>query len=271
MAYLSLDNIIDECIREHARVATVARGHTMDNKATIYRESFGAMNNWIESRLCKKKGAELPNLGTFSWEIKHSGDGRTFSRPIFLLNESFVKDHKVKRQRTHTTPNIVKGEEINYSKLAIKFSKNLTKDMIFSGSRDILKKIGDYVDKNYEFEVEFSFGTLRCKERKVRFDFNQGRLSAILPENLRIGTLPQDDAIEDGTGMYDTDVDTTKSIISRNQDSARSDASPRPQITSQFAATTQIPRLSLNGNKATGMVSREQPPKKSCPTISNYR
>ena len=55
MAYFTLDNIVDECIREHARVNTVARGHNVDNKLTIYAESFNALNNWIESRLCKKK------------------------------------------------------------------------------------------------------------------------------------------------------------------------------------------------------------------------
>ena len=157
-------------------------------------------------------------LGTFTWEIKHSGDGRTFSRPIFVMSENFIKENKVRRQRVHAAPNIEKGEEINYSKLAIKLSKNLTKDMIFSGSRDILKKIGEYCDKGYEFEVDWSFGTLKCKERKVRFEFNQARLAAILPENLRIGVLPQEEA----PLMYDTDIEST---MSENQNSARKESS----------------------------------------------
>jgi hypothetical protein len=115
-------------------------------------------------------------LGSFTWEIKYTGDGSTVSRPIFIMSESFLKDHRVRRQRVHKTPNTVAAEEINYSKLAIKFTKTLTKDMIFTGTRDIIKKIGDFVDRMYEFEIAFSFGTLKCKERKVRFDFNQNRL-----------------------------------------------------------------------------------------------
>ena len=186
MAY-NLDNIISEVLSEKGRVVSVARGQTAENKETIYRESWGALNAWIETKLAKKKGAEVPMLGSFTWELKHQGDGRVMSRPIFLMSDSFVKDHGVKRQRIHKSPDIVKAEEINYSKLAIKYSKSLSKDMVFSGTRDIIKKIGDFVDRSYEFEVEFSFGTLKSKEKKVRFEFNQSRLAAILPENMRIG------------------------------------------------------------------------------------
>jgi hypothetical protein len=250
MAYMSLDNIIAECIREHARVSTVSRGLNLESKETLYRDSFSAINSWVESRLSKKKGAELPNLGTFTWESKSSGDGRVFSRPIFLLNDNFVKDHKVKRPRIHTTPNVAKGEEINYSKLAIKFSKSSTKDMIFNGTRDILKKIGDFVDKNFEFDVEFSFGILKCKEKKVRFEFNQARLSAILPETLRIGTMPQE---QEETTNDDNNNNT--SSISGNQYSARSDIEPSPRVQSSGSGSVaaigggqrKIPPLSLNG------------------------
>lgn len=85
----------------------------------------------------------------------------------------------MQQPKTRAVPNLAKSEEINYSKLAIKFSKTLTKDMIFSGLRDILHKIGDYVDRSYEFEIEFAFGLLLSKERRVRFDFNFLRLTQV--------------------------------------------------------------------------------------------
>ena len=261
MATYGLSDVIAECMRDHARVNTLARGQTEDNKAAIYRESWSAMNAWVESRLCKRKGAELPMLGLFSWEIKHADDGQTYSRPIFVMSESFIKDHKVRRQRIHTIPNIVKAEEINYSKLAIKFSKNLTKNMIFNGTRDVLKKIGEFVEKNYEFEIEWSFGALKCKERKVRFEFNQGRLSSILPENLRIGTLPQQ-AIPDSA--YEAlDIDNASQYSARPESSSSNNAGSRLDIASGAAKSLAIPKLALTsaaGNTALQKMGATLPP-----------
>ena len=187
----NLGHVLDEIFAEKARVLTISRGQTPGAKVEIYSESWSSLNSWIESRLCKRKGASVPMLGSFTWEVKYGGDGSAFSRPIFIMSDSFIKEHRIRRQRVHVQPTLVPPEEINYSKLAIKFSKSLTKDMIFSGTRDIIKKIGDFVDRGYEFEIEFAFGVLKSKERQVRFEFNQARLAAILPENLRVGTMPQ--------------------------------------------------------------------------------
>lgn len=199
MSVLDLGDVLNEVLLEKARVLTVARGQTPGAKLEIYTESWGALNNWIESRLCVRKGASIPMLGAFTWEIKYGGDGNVYSRPIFVMSDSFLKEHRIRRQRVHQPPNVVPPEEINYSKLAIRFSRALTKDMIFTGTRDIIKKIGDFVDRSLEFDIDFPFGTLKCKERAVRFEFNQARLAAILPESLRIGTLPQ----QQGGSSYD--------------------------------------------------------------------
>ena len=106
-------------------------------------------------------------------------DGEKQCRPIFIVSDSFVKENNVQRPKTRFAPILSKTEEINYSKLAIKFSKSLTKDMIFSGLRDIFHKIGEYVKRSYEFSIEFSFGTLLSKERRIRFDFNFLRLTQV--------------------------------------------------------------------------------------------
>ena len=200
----NLGHVLDEIFAEKARVLTISRGQTPGAKIEIYSESWSSLNSWIESRLCKRKGASVPMLGSFTWEVKYGGDGSAFSRPIFIMSDSFIKEHRIRRQRVHIQPALVPPEEINYSKLAIKFSKSLTKDMIFSGTRDIIKKIGDFVDRGYEFEIEFAFGVLKSKERQVRFEFNQARLAAILPENLRVGTLPQQPVAFDSMSESET-------------------------------------------------------------------
>ena len=106
-------------------------------------------------------------------------DGATHSRPIFITSDVFVKNFKVKRERIHQQPRLTSVEEVNHSLLAIKYSKVLTKDMVFSGLRDILKKLGDYVYRGYEVDLEFTFGTLLIREKRIKFDFDQAKLANV--------------------------------------------------------------------------------------------
>jgi len=126
----------------------------------------------------KFQGAEIGNFGTFSWESKIV-EGESLSRPIFLIAPSFIKDHKIKKQRIHNLPLIATAEPINFSQLAIKFSKILTKDTAFSCIRDIIKKIGEFVDRNLSFDIEFSFGHFYCRERVVKFEFDYAKFSKV--------------------------------------------------------------------------------------------
>ena len=259
-----------EILREKAGNISLARGQTNENKETIYKESWTALNAWIETKLSKRKGAEIPMLGSFTWEMKHQGDGRVMSRPLFMMSESFIKDHKVRRQRIHKSPDIVKPEEINYSKLAIKFSKSLTKDMIFTGTRDIIKKIGDFIDRSAEFEVEFSFGLLRSKERQVKFDFNQSRLAAILPENMRIGTLNgpgegddlDSESFAQSVGGKDANQQIDTERYERMFQQAQASSAASAETTKPFS----VPKLALKGTTS-GAAAHS--PRQVLPLVNN--
>lgn len=122
------------------------------------------------------KGADAAPLGVFSWEIL---DGEK-TRPIFIISDSFVKHHRVRRPRIFQQPVTAPAEDINFSQLAIKYTNCLTKDMVFSGIRDIMKKIGDFIDRVYEFEIKFSFGTMYSKERKIKFEFDTSKLTQVI-------------------------------------------------------------------------------------------
>eukprot|EP01032_Pedospumella_encystans_P030894 gene30894-34867_t len=52
-----------------------------------------------------------------------------------------------------------------------------------------MKKIGEFIDRGYEIEIPFTFGTLTAKDRRVKFEFNQSRLLEILPDRIEPGTL----------------------------------------------------------------------------------
>lgn len=108
-------------------------------------------------------------------------NGETHCRPLFIISDSFVKTFRVRRPRIHRVPQLTPVEEANFSMLAIKYSKHLTKDMVFAGVRDIIRKIGEYVSRGYEMTIEFPFGTLTSKENRVKFHFNQSRLLEVSP------------------------------------------------------------------------------------------
>jgi hypothetical protein len=88
------------------------------------------------------QGAQLPIIGSFTWEFKKQ-KGELVFRPVFIMNDSFAKDHHIKKYPVHESPILAPCEEINYSKIAIKFSNALTKDMAFFGVRDLIKKVGE--------------------------------------------------------------------------------------------------------------------------------
>merc|ERR1719272_2058844 len=62
-------------------------------------------------------------------------------------------------------------EEFNFSKAAIKFSGQLTKDNAFTGWRLLVRQLSDVISQGKSVSVQFSFGKLVAKEREVHFVF----------------------------------------------------------------------------------------------------
>lgn len=231
MTEYTLGHLLEECVDTAAAAPSNARGHTVSARYDIYNEAWVALNAWIESQLCKRKGAEVPLLGKFTWEFKQSESKDIICRPIFMLSEHFAKTHHVRKQRIHKQPLVAPSEEVNFSRLSIKFSKKLTKDMVSAGVRDIVRKIGEFVDRVYEFRIDFTFGSLRSKERVVRFEFNMARMQQIMPEN--------------SSGLYIPDA--TKFILDDEQ--SQSDISEPATMTSRSdLSTQQLPYVNIKDN-----------------------
>ena len=166
MSGYNITHVIEECVVEKSR--NLAPGV----KREQYDETWAALNTWLMKRLKGQKGGEVGFLGTFTWEIQKQDDGSINTRPIFLIADSFVKDFNVRRQRVHYKPKTAKAEVVNYSQLAIKYTSSLTKDMVFAGVRDIMRKIGAFCARGATLDIHFVFGVLRIKERRVKFDFD---------------------------------------------------------------------------------------------------
>ncbi|CBJ29417.1 hypothetical protein Esi_0146_0032 [Ectocarpus siliculosus] len=94
-------------------------------------------------------------------------------RPVFILNEGFCRAHDLPHKRILRPPLFRKAAEaVNYSKLAIRYTTFMTKDMVYGALREVFRGIGDAMSSGGQVSVVFSFGTLEVKERKFQFTFD---------------------------------------------------------------------------------------------------
>ncbi|KAF1320290.1 Sporangia induced predicted protein, partial [Globisporangium splendens] len=75
------------------------------------------------------------------------------------------KTYGLQQRKSLTPPVLASLEEINFTKIAIKFSRSLTKDLVFSGVRDLLQRIGEVAGTGAALSIAFNFGRLIAKNR----------------------------------------------------------------------------------------------------------
>lgn len=133
-------------------------------------------------------------------------------RPVFLLSDTFVKTYGLQQKRALTPPVVASLEEINFTKIAIKYSRNLTKDLVFSGVRDLLQRIGEMASTGSQLSIAFNFGRLIAKNRCVSMVFDPMKFPRALEDetaqslmgtpavsalgNLADFEIPQEDVVD---------------------------------------------------------------------------
>jgi len=127
----------------------------------------------------KKKGADAPTFGQFSWEFyatPNSSDSpdsyQMKCKPTFILSDAFKRQFQLPVKKARHSPTLATAETINFHKLALRYSTSLTKDVLFTAFRDICRKIGELVGNGKEVKLNFGVGTLYSKERKHEFLFD---------------------------------------------------------------------------------------------------
>lgn len=58
-------------------------------------------------------------------------------------------------------------EDVNYAKLAIRFTANLTKDNVFSALRDLVQRLGAAISEGKDVRVDFRVGRLVARGKNV--------------------------------------------------------------------------------------------------------
>ena len=150
-----------------------------------FDQLWDALNRWMKELMEDGRGANVHNFARFSWQthkpyIGEKGKGRYAKqlRPSFELADSFVRQHNIllKAQKTPMPLEVAPCEDINFTKLAIRFTDNLSKDAMFSGMRDVLRILGRAIgvtQTQTKVAIDFDIGTLFAKQRKVWFVFDR--------------------------------------------------------------------------------------------------
>ena len=122
--------------------------------------------------LCKQ-GVTINNFATITWDgrILQGAKEQGKARPCFMLTESFAKGFGLPYKK-FTRVQMAPLEEVNFTKIAIRYSNSLQKDDVSAGMRDIFRRLGQVLAQRRPVSVSFAFGKLVSRDSKVSFHFN---------------------------------------------------------------------------------------------------
>ena len=80
---------------------------------------------------------------------------------------------------------LVRSEDLNCSKIALRYSQYLTKEMVFFSIREVFRRIGEVVGGGGEVNISLPIGSIRSKERRIWFEFDKISIGAMVEENNR--------------------------------------------------------------------------------------
>ncbi|KAG8464126.1 hypothetical protein KFE25_000294 [Diacronema lutheri] len=148
------------------------------------------MMRWVVHQLGRCNGASIPHLCSLTWradgappptaERERVGASPLPAaqryRALCVFHERFLQDLALKTRgltsATARTSELARTELLNCTRLALNFSEDLTKDMVFSGSRELVATIFALIGAHRELALELApVGVLVVRDRFVSFEF----------------------------------------------------------------------------------------------------
>eukprot|EP00927_Polykrikos_kofoidii_P066895 TRINITY_DN62454_c0_g1_i1.p1 TRINITY_DN62454_c0_g1~~TRINITY_DN62454_c0_g1_i1.p1 ORF type:complete len:677 (-),score=120.78 TRINITY_DN62454_c0_g1_i1:125-2155(-) len=164
---MAISELIDDAIKSLGSRASGA-----GVSAEKLWEVWAAVDRYTSACLEQKRGLCLPNFCRIGWQAVRIRGKVTF-RPYFQLVDAFCRAYGIDPAKCGPVPaEICVFEDFNFSKAAIRFSTELTKDQVSSGLRVLVRQLGETVSQGRPLAAEFSFGKISCREgRDLQFDF----------------------------------------------------------------------------------------------------
>eukprot|EP00747_Dinoflagellata_sp_TGD_P164263 gnl/TRDRNA2_/TRDRNA2_183954_c0_seq1.p1 gnl/TRDRNA2_/TRDRNA2_183954_c0~~gnl/TRDRNA2_/TRDRNA2_183954_c0_seq1.p1 ORF type:complete len:536 (+),score=133.69 gnl/TRDRNA2_/TRDRNA2_183954_c0_seq1:74-1681(+) len=166
-----LDNLLQDVAQKRGRLAKDS-----DGSSTDYHEAWNAYMKYAKSCMEQRRGLALSSFCKIGWQSEKTRNAKVQYRPFFQLTEQFCRAYAPNEARKIGAPQgereMCPFEDFNFSKAAIKFSNQLTKDQVFTGIRSIVQALGEYAAEGRQADIEFGdIGRLCCKEQEFRFHF----------------------------------------------------------------------------------------------------
>jgi hypothetical protein len=175
----TLDALLKDAAQRFAKQPT--KGES--GPAPDYAEVWNTFTKYIRSCLDQKRGLQTSSFCKIGWQEEKKNLGGSVYRPFFQLTEQFCRAHcSPEAQRKLKGPGgggsgLCAFEDFNFSKAAIKFSQQLTKDQVFAGLKMLISQLGEAISDGKDIDLEFKdIGKLVCKgaDKEPRFQFDAG-------------------------------------------------------------------------------------------------
>jgi hypothetical protein len=169
----TIDQLLSEVLR--LRGPLVKRPDPFDSGLAGYDKVWDAFNRYLTETISKRQTLNIPNFCKIGWRVEEQLGPKHGARlrPHFQLADGFSRVYGLE-SKTHAVVAdmcLAKIEEFNFSKAAIKYSQNLTKENFFLGLRAIVQHIGEVIAHGMSVSLDFEIGKLLSNDRDVRFAF----------------------------------------------------------------------------------------------------
>ena len=206
-----------------------------------YLTAWLATMKWIDSQLRMNRGAALANFGKFTLSTGPSGK----ISPVFVLNEQFARRYGI-----HTEVILKRKlepiEDINYSRIALQFSKQLSKDAVQTCLKHLLNQISSKISSGISVKLNFGFGVLSAHNMKVVFNFGGGGYTTL--------SSATKDASLDLTASSRQSAPASRKASGA---SAASEAHAMQSVDSTPTSTMNLSSLSISGKPSKEIIPEE--------------
>ncbi|RLN45468.1 hypothetical protein BBO99_00002055 [Phytophthora kernoviae] len=211
-----------ENIEEDEQGATPTSPRAKDKKKSVVRTTRRRKVRWLKPL---ERGVHVATFATITWETFTDSRNQPKLRPTFFLSDTFIKTYGLSQKRPPLpSATLAPLEDINFTKIAIKFSHSLTKDLVFSGVRDMVQKIGYVASTGAPVSITFNFGRLIAKNRCISVLFDPLKFPRALEDYIARSMISSPPSVLGNLDEFDIspeDVVDYSDTIANNQDGQR--------------------------------------------------
>lgn len=152
------------------RVKVVSKNDSMPSDIG---EVWRAFIRYAKACMEQRRGLHLQSFCKVGWQLIR---GQSRPRPFFQLTDQFLRAYAPNELRRQQIPSadreLCPFEDFNFSKAAIKFSNQLSKDQVFTGMKQIVQHLGEVICEGREIVIDFDgLGFLKCLNHEPSFVF----------------------------------------------------------------------------------------------------